>query len=292
MSGGSFNQASTKKDLENYMQLLKGAEKEGVAFEKRMGANSIEELRKMDPKKFLNELTATSEAFWPIIDGYVITDDQYKLYKNGKYNDVPVMVGITSDEGTMFTLQAKPGEYIETTRQRFGPVADKVLSLYPDSTEAVTRRSMTELFRDLYFGWPTYTWATLQTKTGKSPVYVYYFDQSQPASPVTVYAKSTGAYHGSDCAYIFDHLDQNPIMKYTDEDRHLSQIMIDYWTNFANCGNPNGKGLPEWPVYAEGKPTIMYLKNDLKTGSYPNIDKIKVIDEYYAWKRALGEESK
>jgi hypothetical protein len=33
----------------------------------------------------------------------------------------------------------------------------------------------------------------------------------------------------------------------------------------------------------------MYLKSDLQTGSFPNIDKIKVIDEYYSWKRAADD---
>jgi para-nitrobenzyl esterase len=144
---------------------------------------------------------------------------------------------------------------------------------------------MAELFRDYFFVWQTYAWATLQTKTGKSPVFVYYFDQTQPSSAVTLLLKSNGAYHGSDCAYVFNHLDQDPKMKYTDEDRKLSDIMINYWTNFARNGDPNGNGLPSWPVYSEREPAVMYLKSDLHTGSFPNRDKIKVIDEYFGWKR-------
>jgi para-nitrobenzyl esterase len=284
MSGGSFFPAHLNKDP-NSMQFLKGAEKAGVEFAKRMGANSLDELRKIDPEKFLKDTTATIGGFWPVIDGYVIIDDQYKLYESGTYNDVPVLVGNTSDEGTLFIMTSKPEEYSETAPKSYGPFADKILNLYPDSMDVITRKSMADLFRDLYFGWQTYTWATLQTKTGKSPVFVYYFDQSQPASAVTVLLKSNGAYHGSDCAYAFNHLDQDPKIKYTDEDRQLSEIMINYWTNFAKYGDPNGQGLPEWPAYVDGKPTVMYLKSDLQTGSFPNIDKIKIIDEYYSWKR-------
>lgn len=290
MSGGSFFPVSLKKDPENYIQLLKGAETAGVEFAERMGANSIKELRKTDPQKLLSDPTTTLGGFWPVVDGYVITDDQYKLYKNGTYNDVPVLIGYTSDEGTLFTMQSNPAEYAETVRQRFDTLADKILSLYPAGTDSVSGRSNAELFRDLSFGWATFTWAELQSKTGESPVYVYYFDQTQPASPITFLLKSNGAYHGSDCAYVFGHLDQNPSIKYSDADNRLSQVMMDYWTNFARYGDPNGEGLPEWPAYAGGKPTVIYLKSDLKTGLFPNLDKIGVLDEYFTWKRATAEQ--
>jgi para-nitrobenzyl esterase len=284
MSGGSFLPARTDKEPD-CMQLLKGAEKAGIEFARRMGANSIDELRRVDSQKFLSDTTANIGGFWPVIDGYVITGDQYLLYEAGQYNDVPVLIGNTSDEGTLFVMTSKPEDFAETTRQKYGPVADKVLSLYPDNPETIARRSMAELFRDYYFVWQTYAWATLQTKTGKSPVFVYYFDQTQPSSAVTLLLKSNGAYHGSDCAYVFNHLDQDPKMKYTDEDRKLSDIMINYWANFARNGDPNGNGLPAWPAYSEREPAVMYLKSDLHTGSFPNLDKIKIIDEYFGWKR-------
>jgi para-nitrobenzyl esterase len=291
MSGGSFGPSRMNKETD-CMQLLKGAEQAGIEFVKRMSANSIDELRKMDPQKFLSDPSATIGGFWPVVDSYIISDDQYKLYQEGKYNDVPVLVGYTSDDGNLFVLGAKTTDYVESTKQRFGPVADKILGLYPPGTETETRRSMADLLRDCYFGWYTYVWSALQTKTGKSPVFVYYFDQTQPSSAITLLLKSDKAYHGSDCAYIFDHLDQDPKIKYTDEDKRLSEIMINYWINFARYGDPNGKDLPEWPVYNVENPTVMYLKGNPHTASLPDLVKLKVIDEYYLWKRASEEESK
>jgi len=82
-------------------------------------------------------------------------------------------------------MTSKPAEYIDSVRRNFGPYAETILDLYPGGTADITRRSMGDLFRDSYFAWPACTWATLQTKTGKSPVYLYYFDQPQPASPIT-----------------------------------------------------------------------------------------------------------
>jgi para-nitrobenzyl esterase len=213
-------------------------------------------------------------------------DYQYLLYQQGLFNDIPVMVGNTSDEGTLFVLTFDPKKYKESIQSRFGPFAERVLKFYPDSSADLNRKYMGEIFSDSYIGWYTYAWANLQTRKGKSPVYAYCFNQIQPVSAMTVLFKSNGAYHGSDVAYVFNHLDQDPKIKYTGEDSLLAQRMISYWTNFAKTGNPNGKGLEHWPVYVMGKPTVLYLDREIHTGDFDNSNMLNLMDEYYEWKRS------
>ena len=295
MSGGYFRPASVERRPE-YTQTLEGAEADGLEAVNKMGAHTLAELRNIDTKLLLDSPLELLE-YWPIIDDYVLTDDLYKLYSEGDYNDVPVLLGNTSADGTLFIMTSRPEQYVDSARNNFGPFADQILDLYPAGADDLTRQSMGDLFRDTYFGWPAYTWATLQAKTGKSPVYVYYFDQSQPSSPITMLLRSDRPYHGSDCAYVFGHLDQDPTMKYTDEDRHLSELMIDYWVNFAKFGDPNGngvsngRGLPEWPAYHPEDPKAMILKGDPQARPLPNLDKLKVIDDFFIWKRASGTNS-
>ena len=39
-------------------------------------------------------------------------------------------------------------------------------------------------------------------------------------------------------------------------------MMNMYWVNFAKTGNPNGKGLPTWPVYNFDNESILDVKPD------------------------------
>jgi para-nitrobenzyl esterase len=35
--------------------------------------------------------------------------------------------------------------------------------------------------------------------------------------------------------------------------------MSSYWTNFAKTGDPNGQGLPHWPIYGPTEYPVMHL---------------------------------
>jgi para-nitrobenzyl esterase len=283
-SGGSFNPVCKEKELGS-MQLLAGAESAGVEFARRMGANSLTELRRIPPEKWLKDPAAQMGGCWPVVDGYVIVGDQYKLYEAGKYNDVPALIGTNSDEGSMFVRATTPEEYEKSVRERFGPFADRVLERYPAQTQDQTLRAMADILRDTFFAWPTWSWARLQSKTGTAQVFLYYFDQKQPPSFLSLLFKSEGAYHSAEISYVFRHLDQNPLTPFTDDDKRLSEIMATYWTNFAKTGNPNGTGLPPWPVFNDHEPTVLYLHATPSLGPVPHRDQLTLVDEYNAWKR-------
>ncbi|MCA1745413.1 MAG: carboxylesterase family protein, partial [Bacteroidales bacterium] len=249
-SGGSFGPTRPTTFPGENMKTLQQAEADGVAFASGLDASSIQELRNLEAEKLIPQ-GWTMPGGWPIVDGYVIPDDQFELYEAGNYNDVPVLIGYNSDEGLSFPFGRSPEEYIAGVKQRFGPFADDLLAAYPVREENITR-SARNLMRDAAFGWHTWSWARLQAETGQSDVYFYYFDQ-HPERPEDSPQFDHGTPHGMDVPFVFMHLDpSNP--NTTQSDLEVSELMGNYWTNFAKYGDPNGEGLPEWTPFAENNP--------------------------------------
>ncbi len=278
-SGGSFGPSNRDPQPGENMRLLADAEASGVEFAKAAGAASIGELRALPPEKLLEARRGQRGMAWPIVDGHVIPDDQYRLYEAGRFNDTPILVGYNSDEGLSFTRVKTADEYAEGVRERYGPFADRLLAAYPAAGNAVTKTAR-DLARDSAFGWHTWVWARLQSARGKGRAFSYYFDQHPPRAPGAPDADH-GTPHGVDVPYVFENLQASA----TPEDRHISEIMAAYWTNFAKRGDPNGEGLPAWPAFSDANPVVMHLGPTARTGPVPSAESLKVLDQYFSWRR-------
>jgi para-nitrobenzyl esterase len=272
-SGGSFGPPRPTTFPGENLRRLPDAERAGEAAAQAAGAASLAGFRKLPAEKLLAGGRGGGMA-WPIIDGYVIPDDQYKLYEARRYNDTPILVGYNSDEGASFSPPRTPEDYIAAVKARYGPFADRLLSAYPTAATTVPKTAR-DLTRDAAFGWHTWTWARLQAKTGKSKVFYYYFDQHPDSS--------AGSPHGAEVAYVFQHL--NP-QRATKQDEAISEAMATYWTNFAKRLDPNGDTVPKWPAFTDATPSVIYFSGTPHPGPVPSADSLKVLDAYFAWRRS------
>lgn len=280
-SGGSFGPTRPTTYPGENMKTLKQAEMYGKTFAEKAGVSSIAELRKIDADKLPSGWGMGGG--WPIVDGYVIPDDQHKLYEAGKYNDVPVLIGYNSDEGASFSREKTPEEYIAGVKARYGKFADELIKAYPAGKNDVPKTAR-DLMRDAAFGWQTWSWARLQSETGKSKVFYYYFDQ-HPDFPKDSPWAGHGSPHGQEVAYVFNHINPDDPQT-TKTDLLISDAMATYWTNFAKYGNPNGKGLPEWPAFSDVNPEVMYFSQTPHLGPVPSAESLEVLDGYFKWRRS------
>lgn len=279
-SGGSFGPNRTTTYPGENMKLLSLAESQGLEFMKKAGVKSLAEMRAIPAEKLPGGFG--QPGGWPIVDGYVIPDDQHLLYEKGKYNHVPVLIGYNSDEGASFQPPKTPKDYIDNTNKRYGKFAESLIKAYPVGENNVPKTAR-DLARDAAFGWQTWAWANLQAKTSKEKVFYYYFDQHRdfPSdSPKYGY----GSPHAQDVAFVFG------TFKTTDQfasptDPQMSETIMTYWTNFAKFGHPNGGSVPKWEAFSPKNPKVMYFQQKAFMGPVPSEEAMKVLDKYFEWRR-------
>jgi para-nitrobenzyl esterase len=228
------------------------AEAAGVKVAESMGAKSIAELR----EKPAADLLKSGRGTGPIVDGWFIPEDLSSIYLRSEQNDVDLLVGSNQDEGTFFSRpgQVKAEQFISQSRQRFGSFADEFLKLYPAGSDKEAESSQLASFRD-ELAWHMRTWAGLKSMGGNGRSYLYYFTHEPPAVPGT---PSRGATHGAETPYVFQNL-VPAALPWKDLDRRLADIISSYWSNFAAKGDPNGRGLPNWPEYQNPNGLAMVL---------------------------------
>jgi carboxylesterase type B len=104
-----------------------------------------------------------------------------------------------------------------------------------------------------------------------------------PQTTGPCWGNAVRAVHTADIVYFRNTLD-TVNRPWTLQDRKLADVMSSYLINFATTGNPNGSGLPNWPVYKTGD--IMELGDHVGPISAPDVRELDWFDEYVARKKA------
>jgi para-nitrobenzyl esterase len=244
-SGGMFGKNFSISDLKTA----------GKKLTDNLGA-SISDLRKLPADSLLNmrgmfSLTVDKVVIPPVSETFAL----------GKQNDVPLISGWNADDGISLGTPAGSEAFKQRLKMQYGDRADKSLEIFPAGTDEEAAQSQ-KLMTSLSFGWNNYVWTKLQTETGKSKAYLYYFKRVPPGEP------NYGAFHSAEFGYALHTLNkwERP---FTDTDYRLEEIMSSYWVNFAKTGDPNGEGLPQWSAFAAGNPEIIDLGDEVKAIPLP-----------------------
>lgn len=239
-------------------------EKDSRFLKEAVGSSSLKDLRAKSAAELLDIVTKPDSGaprFGPIIDGYFLPQSVAEIYSAGKQAHVPLIAGWNHDEAGGFILHAKEKPTAQSFRERaerdFDDKAEMFLTLYPAKDDAEASRSAQDLEGDRFIAFVTWKWLEAHLETGESPVYRYRFDEAPP--PDRFHPAGMGAYHSADIEFVFGAFGSKQI-PWTAADRQVSAQMMSYWTNFAKTGNPNGKGLPQWPEYkAESGWPLLYF---------------------------------
>ncbi len=242
------------------------AEQHGSAFaQAAFGTTKLAELRKVSADDLVKAATAKTTPppprFGPDVDGYFLPDSVPNIFAAGKQAHVPLLAGWNADEGRGAALIAKPPVTVETftaqAQKQFGERAKEFLAAYPAGTDEEAKTSAGDFGGDSFIAYSTWRWIEAHVGTGNSPTYRYFFNLGSPGDKN--HPAILGAFHSDDIEYVFGALDSRPEAVWRPEDRKLSEMMGQYWTNFARSGDPNGPGLPKWPTTGPTEWQVMYL---------------------------------
>jgi para-nitrobenzyl esterase len=151
-------------------------------------------------------------------------------------------------------------DYSAATKKRifFGPVIDKYVSegTFSDEAKAGKIADIPYIFgytaNDLFdMTKAVEDFCALRAEKSNKPAFGYLFARQLPGD-------TSGAFHSSDLWYVF-HSFRYSWRPFTAGDQALSNQMVDYWTNFARFGNPNGTDVGVWTPYSLAVPKLMLL---------------------------------
>ena len=227
--------------------------------EKLLATLGISKANARDLQKVpLEKLIAAQATSGPVIDGKILPADP-----NGSPlgENVPVMTGAThtertinlvdeanygkmteqelTDAATKLVGSSKAQAVIATYRKRYPKADPFALSLYMTDDAAPGRGGSVALTRN---------------KLGKAPTYAYRWDYETPV--MNLHAPHTG-----EIPFVFDHAEDMPenVGPMNSEMRGIATQISSAWVAFAGTGNPNHKGLPQWPPYtAENKAVMIW----------------------------------
>lgn len=221
------------------------------------------------------------QAFAPSVDGQVLRASPADVFARGEQLNVPLLGGWNEAEYFVFLPfalpYATPDVFDAAARQLFG---DRCLplfkALYPASSPDQARASSFLLDGDLTIAEQTWEMLSLPHRPESANVYAYKFSYTSPYSPI--------ASHTAEVSFVFGNLTPQRFAPQstaaTEDDRKISDLIMGYWTNFARQGNPNGTGLPFWPVYKESRSLVMQLNANSAAGPNTDVDRFRFIASY------------
>ncbi len=205
------------------------------------------------------------------VDGKLITQDVLKAVSNKQFNQVPIMVGSTLNEGRGFIpvsweldgTAMTEAEYKTAISGFVGASLQPLLTglLYPTNKFGAPNLAASQVLTDVF---ACQSSELARRASDHVPVYMYEFaDVQAPAFYVDPFMDQ-GAFHASDLLYWF----QTPVggapVSLSPTQLRLSQQMQRYVKRFVHTGDPGsalaaGEGDVAWPRVQGSKRPVLTL---------------------------------
>jgi para-nitrobenzyl esterase len=237
---------------------LEQAEKRGEALAARLklpADSSAKDLRAVSAADIIraepNYVQTPPPNLGITIDGYVFPKKPAEVFAARQEHRVALLLGNNSRERIPGT--DPPGDLKKSIEDAYGPLAERTWMLYASAADdPVYGTPADQLAGDTSFRCSAVAQLLWHAGAG-NPAFEYEFTR------VPAGREALGATHGSELSYVFGTLDRgiaarlgpriDTSSRATAVDTQVSEVMQQYWTNFAKTGNPNGGHLAAWPKF-------------------------------------------
>ena len=205
----------------------------------------------------------------PILDGRLVMETAESAYKGSRQARVPLMIGSNSAEVPSGFVNANSKEELLSL---FGSLKNKAIAVYDPDGTADFARMLTMVNTDKVWAEPARFTASAFGAKGV-PAFIYLFSYVSPSMQGRM---RYGASHASEIPYVFNNLNPPNGATVAPADQVVAKMMNTYWANFAKTGDPNGPGLPKWPVYNPRKNEILEFQTDGSAVGKPDPKKARL----------------
>ncbi len=215
------------------------AEKLFDDFLKKKNISGPSILKKVPAKKLIDKHNPISEG--DVIDGGFFTEDPDKLLAEGRFPDIPVLMGTNSDEFSMVEIPmyykflgitTKEDQLDKVLEHKYGDYGAELKKAFErDSAGPVDIQ--TKIMELMVFHNSTYQLMKYFSK--KCPVYGYRMHYAPE-----LYGGLRGSYHGAELALFLDNMDKMNV-SIPEENREQTKILQRDWLEFIKSGSIMGR---------------------------------------------------